>query len=387
MTIGFLCLFQPKKAKAKTKAPQALEKRLEETHHFKEESRETEVKALLQQSKDGKSATGESLSDTKEDEAIKLAETDKEIVNSESKQGETLENLDTGQGETKGLAESVPDAELEAKDCDIIKKVDITKDTQNESCSTDVDSGAIGEKSVIRDSELEQTETSVFTEQISEIVPDEDGACSEGKTERKDGAVGKSKVVYVEEDTKIEREEGAVGESKVVCIEEDTKTEGEEGAVSESKGVCIEADTKIEREEGDVGESKGVCTEEITKSDSKNVQNVVEASPRLIADMNRPAVSEQEEKPHVIQQHLYPDLRKDIERMKAEEEQVTVNVLKLQTLFAFLKSNKVAKIRNRYNQVPHLTQDTNGKVTNSQKTPQTRAKRSALSQQVTTKHI
>ena len=51
------------------------------------------------------------------------------------------------------------------------------------------------------------------------------------------------------------------------------------------------------------------------------------------------------------------------------------------------KVSKVAKIRNRYNQVPHLTQDTNGKVTNSQKTPQTRAKRSALSQQVTTKHI
>ena len=52
-----------------------------------------------------------------------------------------------------------------------------------------------------------------------------------------------------------------------------------------------------------------------------------------------------------------------------------------------LKVSKGAKIRNRYNQVPHLTQDTNGKVTNSQKTPQTRAKRSALSQQVTTKHI
>ena len=51
------------------------------------------------------------------------------------------------------------------------------------------------------------------------------------------------------------------------------------------------------------------------------------------------------------------------------------------------KVSKVAKIRNRYNQVPHLTQDTNGKVTNSQKTPQTRAKRSALSQQMTTKHI
>ena len=32
----------------------------------------------------------------------------------------------------------------------------------------------------------------------------------------------------------------------------------------------------------------------------------------------------------------------------------------------FLKVSKGAKIRNRYNQVPHLTQDTNGKVTNSQ---------------------
>ena len=32
----------------------------------------------------------------------------------------------------------------------------------------------------------------------------------------------------------------------------------------------------------------------------------------------------------------------------------------------FNKVNKGAKIRNRYNQVPYLTQDTNGKVTNSQ---------------------
>ena len=30
------------------------------------------------------------------------------------------------------------------------------------------------------------------------------------------------------------------------------------------------------------------------------------------------------------------------------------------------KVSRGAKIRNRYNQVPHLTQDTNGKVTNSQ---------------------
>ena len=31
-----------------------------------------------------------------------------------------------------------------------------------------------------------------------------------------------------------------------------------------------------------------------------------------------------------------------------------------------VKGSKGAKIRNRYNQVPHLTQDTNGKVTDSQ---------------------
>ena len=31
----------------------------------------------------------------------------------------------------------------------------------------------------------------------------------------------------------------------------------------------------------------------------------------------------------------------------------------------FIKVSKGAKIRKRYNQVPHLTQDTNGKVTNS----------------------
>ena len=31
-----------------------------------------------------------------------------------------------------------------------------------------------------------------------------------------------------------------------------------------------------------------------------------------------------------------------------------------------IEVRKVVKIRNRYNQVPHLAQDTNGKVTNSQ---------------------
>ena len=35
------------------------------------------------------------------------------------------------------------------------------------------------------------------------------------------------------------------------------------------------------------------------------------------------------------------------------------------SLFGTKKVKKGAKIRNRYNEVPHLTQDTNGKVTNS----------------------
>ena len=37
-----------------------------------------------------------------------------------------------------------------------------------------------------------------------------------------------------------------------------------------------------------------------------------------------------------------------------------------QTQCGLIKVNKGAKIGNRYNQEPHLTQDTNGKVTNSQ---------------------
>ena len=35
-------------------------------------------------------------------------------------------------------------------------------------------------------------------------------------------------------------------------------------------------------------------------------------------------------------------------------------------ILCILKISKCAKTRNRYNQVPHLTPDTNGKVTNSQ---------------------
>ena len=39
-----------------------------------------------------------------------------------------------------------------------------------------------------------------------------------------------------------------------------------------------------------------------------------------------------------------------------------------QKIDTFIKVSKGAKIRNRYDQVPHLTQDTNGEVTNSQQT-------------------
>ena len=42
-------------------------------------------------------------------------------------------------------------------------------------------------------------------------------------------------------------------------------------------------------------------------------------------------------------------------------------ILELWPFFSlFINVSKGANIRNRYNQVPHLDQDTNGKVTNSQ---------------------
>ena len=50
------------------------------------------------------------------------------------------------------------------------------------------------------------------------------------------------------------------------------------------------------------------------------------------------------------------------------------------------KVGKRAKIKNRYNQVPHLTQDTTWQSDKHNKTSQTRAKGSVLSKQVTTRH-
>ena len=43
-----------------------------------------------------------------------------------------------------------------------------------------------------------------------------------------------------------------------------------------------------------------------------------------------------------------------------------INILTTHLIKLILKVSKGAKIMNQYNQVPHLTQDTNGKVTNSQ---------------------
>ena len=56
----------------------------------------------------------------------------------------------------------------------------------------------------------------------------------------------------------------------------------------------------------------------------------------------------------------------------------------LSLLHMYIKVRKGAKISSRYNQVPHLTQDTNEKVTNSQFDTTYESKESALSQQVTT---
>ena len=57
---------------------------------------------------------------------------------------------------------------------------------------------------------------------------------------------------------------------------------------------------------------------------------------------------------------------------------------KLRTIF---KVSKGAKIRNRYNQVPHLTQDTNGKVTNSLLDTTNESQEVSPYQQVTKNHI
>ena len=97
----------------------------------------------------------------------------------------------------------------------------------------------------------------------------------------------------------------------------------------------------------------------------------------------RDAIIEEHEQEEVTDDDDTEDTE-EIIRKQREDRKIKMNERKKQRE---IKVSNGAKIRNRYNQVPHLTQDTNGKVTNSQKTPQTRAKRSALSQQVTTKHI
>ena len=53
----------------------------------------------------------------------------------------------------------------------------------------------------------------------------------------------------------------------------------------------------------------------------------------------------------------------DVTILKTNPDLMTSSMTLLRHIF---KVKKGAKIRNRYNQVPHLTHDTNGKVTNSQ---------------------
>ena len=57
------------------------------------------------------------------------------------------------------------------------------------------------------------------------------------------------------------------------------------------------------------------------------------------------------------------------QKMMSEGCKVAIRITN-QSILMGQKKSKGAKIRNRYNQEPHLTQDTNGKVTNSQQTPQ-----------------
>ena len=53
----------------------------------------------------------------------------------------------------------------------------------------------------------------------------------------------------------------------------------------------------------------------------------------------------------------------------------------------YKKVSKGTKIRNRYNQAPHPTQDTNGRVTNSQLDTTNESQEAALSHQVTSQNI
>ena len=68
----------------------------------------------------------------------------------------------------------------------------------------------------------------------------------------------------------------------------------------------------------------------------------------------------------VIQQYKYVAMVRYHSQAYPGSEFVVANTLAKWKKLEPNKVSKSAKIRNRYNQVPHLTQDTNGKVTNSQ---------------------
>ena len=124
----------------------------------------------------------------------------------------------------------------------------------------------------------------------------------------------------------------------------------------------------------------GVCFE-VKVSKGAQIRNRYNQVPQLTQDINGKVTNSQfdttnesqEVKPFPAGDHK-AHINRHAQRHSKHKTEKTLKIHKV---------SKGAKIRNRYNQVPHLTQDTNGKVTDSQ----TNAKRSALSQQVTTKHI
>ena len=69
-------------------------------------------------------------------------------------------------------------------------------------------------------------------------------------------------------------------------------------------------------------------------------------------------------KSHVAAHKFFPTISGSTELTRSIS--VLVRSYKGLVLCLANKVSKGAKIKNRYNQVPHLTQDTNGKVTNSQ---------------------
>ena len=68
-----------------------------------------------------------------------------------------------------------------------------------------------------------------------------------------------------------------------------------------------------------------------------------------------------------VSNNIAPEYLTDLFKMRESNSNSSLNLRSVSNKhFLIPKVSKGAKIRSRYNQVPHPTQDTNGKVTNSQ---------------------